>query len=387
MVNVCVTGIGLTSALGSNTEKVWQALLAGQSALMLRQPFFDLGVYPLGLIGKTPEALPPLLLSTVAQALEDANLQRPQSDCGVVVGSSRSHQADWERLGHQTQGHLQGDLGELSTLWKPPWLATLPHMPAIATAQYLQSTGPLLAPMAACATGLWSIIQGYDLIRSGHCDRVVVGAVETPITPLTLVGFEKMGALAKTGCYPFDINRAGLVLGEAAAILVLEAESVAIARKSPNYGHILGFGATADGHHVSAPDPQRTGGITAIIQCLQRSDIEPEAVDYIHAHGTSTRLNDQNEADLIAQCFPHRPAVSSTKGATGHTLGASGALGLAFCLLAMRDRVLPPCTGLRSPAFDLNFVRRAQTADINTALCMSFGFGGQNVVVAVRGNA
>lgn len=383
MTNVCVTGIGLISALGSTTETSWKALLAGKSAIALRHPFLDLGVYPLGLIDKAPAALPPLLLNAVAQAIDDASLPLPQTHCGVVVGSSRSHQADWENLSLEWRRRLGMGLKHPEEFWTPPWLTTLPHMPAIATARYLQSTGPLLAPMAACATGLWSVIQGYELIRDGYCDRIVVGAVETPITPLTLVGFEKMGALAKTGCYPFDVDREGLVLGEAAAILVLEAESVAIARQAPNYGYILGFGATADGHHVSAPDPQRTGGMTAITQCLERSGLQSEAVDYIHAHGTSTCLNDQNEAALIAQCFPHRPAVSSTKGATGHTLGASGVLGLAFCLLAMRDRLLPPCTGLRSPAFDLNFVPMAQHAEIKTALCMGFGFGGQNVLIAV----
>lgn len=364
----------------------WRNLLLGKSALGLRQPFLALGIYPLGMIDKIPAALLPLLTQAVEQALADAKLPMPQLSCGVVVGSSRSHQTDWEQLSRQARNPIAPMLETGQMDWMPPWLSTLPHMPAIATARYLQSQGPVLAPMAACATGLWSLIQGYELIRSGQCDRVIVGAVETPITPLTLAGFDKMGALAKTGCYPFDVDREGLVLGEAAAILVLESESVARLRRVPIYGYILGFGATADGHHVSAPNPDRQGGMTAIRQCLQRSHLLPEAVDYIHAHGTSTHLNDQNEAVLIDQCFPHRPPVSSTKGATGHTLGASGALGLVFCLLAMRDRLLPPCTGLRSPAFDLNFVQTVRPADIAVALCMSFGFGGQNVVVALARN-
>lgn len=377
MSKVCVTGIGLVSALG-HTGRTWEALLAGTTAIALGQPFRELGVYPLARLGKYSAEIEPLVLEATAQAVQDA-ATLPQEDWGVVIGSSRGHQGAWERL----RGNLPNLLHADQKSTGPGWMATLPHMPAIAVARYLQATGPLLAPMAACATGLWSIIQGCELIWNNRCDRVVVGAVEAPITPLTLAGFERMGALAQTGCYPFDHHREGLVLGEAAAVLVLEAEPIAIARRAKVYGTILGFGATADGHHVSAPDPSRSAGVAAIRQCLVRSGIEKGAVDYIHAHGTSTQLNDQNEAELIQRCFPHGPAVSSTKGATGHTLGASGALGAAFCLLALRNRRLPPCVGLRSPAFDLNFVQAARQQESRHVLCLSFGFGGQNVVLAM----
>ncbi|ASC73617.1 3-oxoacyl-[acyl-carrier-protein] synthase 2 [Halomicronema hongdechloris C2206] len=188
--------------------------------------------------------------------------------------------------------------------------------------------------MAACATGLWCLAHGYEWIRTGRCDRILAGAVEAPITPLTLAGFEKMGALAQHGCYPFDSQRQGLVLGEGAAMLVLESAEVAQRRQAPIYGQLLGVGITADGYHVSAPDPAQRSRHTALATCLQRSQLCPDQVDWIHAHGTSTRLNDQTEAQLLQQCFPHRPAITSTKGATGHTLGASGAIGVALSLLA-----------------------------------------------------
>ncbi len=165
---------------------------------------------------------------------------------------------------------------------------------------------------------------------------------------------------------------------------MLEAESVAQARSTRTYGRILGTGLTADANHISAPDvASPRGGLAAIKTCLARSRLRPDEVSVIHAHGTSTRLNDTYESALIQHSFPPAVWVTGSKGATGHTLGASGAMGAAVCLLALKEQKLPPCTGVRSPAFDLNFVRQARTANVSTALCLSFGFGGQNAVIAL----
>ncbi len=237
--------------------------------------------------------------------------------------------------------------------------------------------------MAACATGLWSLAQGFELIQTG-CQRVLAGAVEAPITPLTLAGFDRMGALAQTGAYPFDRDREGLVLGEGGTVLVLESAALAMARGAKIYGQILGFGLTADAYHVSAPQPDSPAAIAAVQHCLDRSGLGPDDIDYIHAHGTATQLNDRHEAHLIQRLFPQGVPVSSTKGATGHTIGASGALGAAFCLLAMRDGLLPPCVGLRQPEFELDLISTARPASVRHALCLSFGFGGQNAVLALR---
>jgi 3-oxoacyl-[acyl-carrier-protein] synthase II len=236
--------------------------------------------------------------------------------------------------------------------------------------------------MAACATGLWSIAQGFELIRTGQYERVLAGAVEAPITPLTLAGFAQMGALAKTGAYPFDRHREGLVLGEGGAILVLEASTLAAQRGATVYGRILGAGLTADGYHVSKPEPGGRAAIAAVKQCLQRSQLDAAEIGYIHAHGTATALNDRNEAHLIQALFPQDVPVSSTKGATGHTIGASGAIGAAFCLMALKHQVLPPCVGLKQPDFALNFVTQPLPSASQTALCLSFGFGGQNAAIA-----
>ena len=374
-MDVVVTGIGLASALG-NLEASWKGLVEARSSIRLYQPFLDLEPKPLALISHQPAELEPLTQQVVLEAIQDAGLALPLSDCGVVVGSSRGNQAAWEKL--SCQSCLEDESTQLRS-----WLKTLPNAAAIAAANLLQTCAPVLSPMAACATGIWAIAQGYELIQSGQCQRVIAGAVEAAITPLTLIGFDRMGALAKTGCYPFDVDREGLVLGEGGAVLVLESAALANDRGARIYGQVLGFGLTADGHHVSAPEPESKAAIAAVRQCFQRSKLLPQDIDYIHAHGTSTRLNDRNEAHLIQQLFPLGVPVSSTKGATGHTLGASGALGTAFCLKALQQQTLPPCVGLKSPEFDLDFVRSARSTPVQTSLCFSFGFGGQNAVIAL----
>ena len=374
-MDVVVTGIGLASALG-NLEASWNGLLEARSGIQLYQPFLDLEPKPLALINSQPAKLVSLTQQVVLEALQDAGLSLPLSNCGVVIGSSRGNQAEWEKLSRQP--YLEAG----STILEN-WLKALPNAAAIAAANILQTCAPVLSPMAACATGIWAIAQGYELIQSGQCQRVIVGAVEAAVTPLTLIGFDRMGALAKTGCYPFDVGREGLVLGEGGAVLVLESAALAHDRGAKTYGRVLGFGLTADGHHVSAPEPESKAAIAAVWQCLKRSKLLPQEIDYIHAHGTSTQLNDRNEAHLIQQLFPWGVPVSSTKGATGHTIGASGALGAAFCLMALQHQTLPPCVGLKSSEFDLDFVRVARSTAAKNALCLSFGFGGQNAVIAL----
>jgi len=369
-MDVVVTGIGLMSALG-DLATTWAGLLAGQSGIQMGQPFPDLPPYPLALVGHSPTSLERLLRPAVTAALKDAALEVPLVSAGVVIGSSRGQQTQLEPLARQ--GIPDGS----------SWCQAILPRGAIATAQMIGSTGVVLAPMAACATGIWAIAQGYELLQQGCCQRVIVGAVEAPITPLTLTGFQQMGTLAQTGAYPFDCHRQGLVLGEGAAVFILESAPQAQERRAKSYGRILGFGLTNDAHHISTPDPKARGAIAALRQCLARSDLQAQDIGYIHAHGTGTHLNDQQEARLIQTQFPPEIWVSSTKGATGHTLGASGALGVAFCLLALQEQVLPPSVGLTAPGFDLNLVRRATPHPLHHTLCFSFGFGGQNAILAL----
>ena len=380
--DVVVTGLALQTALGKTAEENWTRLMAGESAIALRQPFLDLAPSPLAMVGKHPIRLGELTERLALAAWEDAGLvpakadasQTAVQDCGVVVGSSRSHLQQWEVMALQQRrspGKVQGD-----------WLGALAHGPALQVASAVGAIGPLLAPMAACATGVWTIAQAADLIRNGQCNRAIAGAVESPITQLTLTGFRKMGALASTGCYPFDISREGFVLGEGGALIVLESAEVAANRGAKIYGQVLGTGITNDSHHISSFDPSYGMGQRAVELCLKRSGLSAREIDAVHTHGTSTAQNDRMEASLIRQIVPHA-AVMASKGATGHTLGASGAVIVALGLMSLARQQLVPCVGLRTTDFDLNFVHCQQAARLNNLLCFSFGFGGQNAILAL----
>ncbi|MBW3587714.1 MAG: beta-ketoacyl-ACP synthase [Cyanobacteria bacterium 0813] len=393
-MDVVVTGIGLVSGLG-NLETGWKRLLSGESGIARHQPFLELERRPLALIGEKPADLITLIRQVLADALQDANLTLPLPDCGIVIGSSRGFQANLEQLaregrGKKEEGKRKREEGrELPIpdyqipITDSQFVNFLPHMGAMAAARAIGSTGPVLAPMAACATGIWSIARAVDLIRTGECQRAIAGAVEAPITPLTLAGFNRMGALANTGCYPFDENREGFVLGEGGALFVLESAQLARRRGAKIYGRVSGFGLTNDACHANAPALGGESAIAAVNQCLKLSNLGAVDIDFIHAHGTATELNDRHEALLIEKLFHQGVAVSSTKGATGHTLGASGALGAAFCLMSIKYQMLPPCAGMKKPGFELDFVRCARSAIVRNAVCLSFGFGGQNAAIVL----
>ncbi|MEG4588660.1 beta-ketoacyl-ACP synthase [Microcoleus sp. MOSTC5] len=393
-MDVVVTGIGLVSGLGT-LETGWKRLLSGESGIARHQPFLELERRPLALMGKKPADLITLIRQVLADALQDANLTLPLPDCGIAIGSSRGFQANLELLaregrGKKEEGRRKKEEGrELPiTDYQLPitdsqFVNFLPHMGAIAAARAIGSTGPVLAPMAACATGIWSIARAVDLIRTGECQRAIAGAVEAPITPLTVAGFSRMGALANAGCYPFDENREGFVLGEGGALFVLESAELASRRGAKIYGRISGFGLTNDACNATAPALGGKSAIAAVNQCLKHSNLAAVDIDFIHAHGTATELNDRHEALLIEKLFHRGVAVSSTKGATGHTLGASGALGVAFCLMSIKYQMLPPCVGMKKPGFELDFVRCARSAIVRNAVCLSFGFGGQNAAIVL----
>jgi 3-oxoacyl-(acyl-carrier-protein) synthase len=378
-MQVVVTGIGLISALG-NLETTWKQLLSGQSGIFPHQPFPELPTKPLALIHNIPSHPTELLEKAIADALIMANLTPPLLDCGVVIGSSRGYQGKLEQLAG-FYPLLMG--GEDEGINFSKFVDYLPFNVALNAAKKIGSTGIILSPMAACSTGIWAIAQGFELIKTKQCQRVIVGAVEAPITPLTLAGFEQMGALANTGCYPFDRDRQGFVLGEGAAILILESEDLAQQRNAKIYGKILGFGLTADACYGNKPDLVGKSAIAAIQTCLKNSNLSSDKIDYIHTHGTATKLNDYYEVKLIKQLFPQGVPVSSTKGATGHTLGASGALAVAFCLMTLNYQLLPPCVGLKTPEFDLDFVRLVRSSIVKNILCFSFGFGGQNAIISL----
>ena len=367
-MSVVVTGIGCQTALG-DLDETWRRLLLGESGIQNHQPFPSFPAFPLAMIRHQPLSLADLVIPLVQAACIDAQLTLPLRNCVVVIGSSRGNQARLEQV--------------LSNLVAIHWLDLLPNYAAIAAAQWIGTTAEVHSPMAACATGIMAIAQGFQLLQANLCDRVIVGAIDAPISPLTLAGFRRMGALAKTGCYPFDKRREGFVLGEGGAVMVLERLAAARARGAKIYGEILGAGATADAFHLSAPEPTGAMARVAIQRCLVQSQRNASEIDYVQAHGTATQLNDAREAQLI-QSFLSMAAVSSSKGAIGHTLGGSGAIGVALCLKALQTQILPPSVGLHQPDYpQIDWVRSARHQKIKTALCLSFGFGGQNAAIAL----
>lgn len=371
MVKVVVTGISILSSLGE-TEATWQGVINGESGIKFEQPFDYFPPLPLALINSHPAFMGDVTSILIRDLLDRSNLELPLTDTGIVIGSSRGCQGDWENF-----------LSSEKYRFSPPWLDTLPCQPSRMVANFIQSSSIVLAPANACATGLVAIAQGYELIKQKRCERVIVGAVETPITPLTITGFRQMKALSDIGCDPFGKARNGFVLGEGGAMLLLETEALAKSRRAKIYGHILGWAMSCDAQAITAPEKEGYQGIRSIEQCLQRSKIHPEEIDYIHGHGTGTILNDQREAQIISYLFPHHPKVSSTKGATGHTLGASGAIATALSLLSLDRQILLPNTRLSPSEFELNFCTQSHKHPLNKMLCFSFGFGGQNAVISL----
>ncbi len=375
-----VTGIGLQTCFGDR-QQTWAKLLQGKTGIRDHQPFIGLPPRPLARLSPRFAQFETVIPSLVTAALEDAGLTDADSltreqtlSWGVVVGSSRGCQKHWEQWLTDPEQKI-------------PWLQTFPYQAANLTARCLPIVDLVKAPMAACATGLWAIAEGVQLIHQGRCQQVIAGAVEMPITPLTLAGFERMGALATSGCYPFDQQREGLALGEGGVLLVLEKRSRAQQRGIDIYGEIAGWGFTCDAFHRSTPDPSLHTAQTAVTKALKSAPFMTSRVDFIHPHGTGTVLNDQREAALIQSLFPADIPITTSKGAIGHTLGASGAIATALSLLTIRSGKIPPCIGLITPAFDLNFAgvtTPGAMGELQTGLVFCFGFGGQNAVIGIR---
>ncbi len=376
---VVVTGIGMTTAIAEDRENTWQQILQGSSGIkfdyQLQLPIARIDYLPSfndhsKLL--TQSRAQSLIQKSVLEAIADADLQVLLPNCGVVIGSSRSNQRELELLLNNPDKKLIQDF------WQYYQSANLSSQ----IASLLQTQAPVLAPMAACATANWAIAQAYELIRSGHCDLAIAGSTDSAITPLTIAGFQKIGVLAQTGVHPFSDEREGFALGEGAAVLVLESLKSAKQRGSQIYGRVLGWGITNDAYHATSPNPDNQMAAIAIKDCLERSQITANEVGYINVHGTATKLNDAREADLINQFFPNS-LTSATKGATGHTLGATGMIEAAFCLLALRDRILPPTVGMKTPAFKIPMIQHTEISpNLEYALNFSFGFGGQNAIVA-----
>jgi beta-ketoacyl-acyl-carrier-protein synthase II len=256
--------------------------------------------------------------------------------------------------------------------------------------------GPSIAAVSACASGIDAIGMGWLMLRAGVVDMAVVGASEASITDIGVATFDRMGAMSRRNedfsntPQPFDLHRDGLVMGEGAAVLILEREGGARARGAQIYGEIAGYASTVDAFHITAPREDGAGGAQAIQEALKSANMDPGEVDYVNAHGTATKLNDGAETQAIKTALGARAydaAVSSTKSMTGHMMGATGALETIFCVQAICEDVVPPTIHYQTPdpECDLDIVpNQAQERQVRAAVNNAFGFGGHNAVVILR---
>jgi 3-oxoacyl-(acyl-carrier-protein) synthase len=255
--------------------------------------------------------------------------------------------------------------------------------------------GPSFSVASACASGADGIGMAWMMLRAGMVDVVLAGAAEATVTPTGIAAFDRIGAMSRREDYsmtpqPFDKNRDGLVMGEGAAVLVLERESHARARGAEILAELAGYAATADAYHVTAPDEGGRGGAAAIRKALEVAGVALDEVGYINAHGTATPLNDVAETRAIKSAFgalAYSIPVSSTKSMTGHMMGATGALEAIFCVQAVREGILPPTIHYQTPdpECDLDYIpNQAREKKIEVAISNAFGFGGHNAVLVIR---
>ena len=399
---VVVTGLGAITPLGDDVPTTWNAVLEGVSGVdRIRR--FDPSDLKTQFAAEVKDFDPTKFMSAREARKVDRFTQFAQVAAGEAVADSG---LDMESEDPSQVGVLVGSAvgGIISLLEQAEMMRqygarrvspfTIPALMVNAAAGQVAITfglqGPNLAVATACATGSHAIGEAAAIVGRGDAQVMLAGGSEAGIVPVAIAGFNVMGALStrnedpQGACRPFEADRGGFVIGEGSAMMVLESLEHAQARGARIYGEVLGYGATADAFHITAPAQDGKGAALAMEKALQRAAISPESVDYINAHGTGTLLNDASETAAIKMVFgdhAYKLAVSSTKSMTGHLLGAAGAIEAIFCLLAMRDQTLPPTINYVTPdpALDLDYVPNvARRRAVNMALSNSFGFGGHN---------
>jgi 3-oxoacyl-[acyl-carrier-protein] synthase II len=405
---VVVTGIGSVTPLGNSVEETWAALLAGRSGA---GPIthFDAAAYTTLFACELKEFDP-------TQWIDRKQARRMDRFAQMVVAAARQAEADAgldiakepERIGVSVAtgiGGLKAYQDCYDTLrdrgpdrvnpFSIP--AIIPNMGAAWVSMQLGTKGPLSSQCTACAASNMAIGESVDAIRLGRAEVMLAGGTEAPITEVGIAGFGAMRALSRrnedpeAASRPFDAGRDGFVMGEAGAILVLEDLEHARARGAKVYAEILGYGLSSDASHITEPDPTGENPARAMRNAFADAGIELDEIDYINAHGTSTPLGDASETRVIKLALGEENArktpVSSTKGATGHCLGAAGAVEAIFTVLSTRDGKLPPTINYEDPdpTCDLDYIpNEARDADVRIAVSNSFGFGGHNASIVVR---
>jgi 3-oxoacyl-[acyl-carrier-protein] synthase II len=402
---VVVTGLGAVTPLGADVETTWTRLVAGESGA---GPItaFDTGEHSVRIACEADSFDP-------SNWLDKRNVRKLDRFTQFAVAAARMAEADSgldiasepDRVGASI-ATAQGGVASLAeccaqaeTLRIQPSLVTafMPNMAAGWVSMELGATGPVTAPCEACAASAMAIGDGYDAIRLGRAEVMLCGGSEAGVTPLAIAGFAAMRALSRRNddpsraSRPFDAERDGFVMGEGAAVLVLEELEHALARNAKVYAELAGYGVTSDAHHMTEPDPAGAGSARAIRLALADANIDPENVDYVNAHASSTPLGDASETAALKLALGEEKAratpISSLKGATGHCLGAAGAIEMCAAVLTVQRDLIPPTINYESPdaLCDLDYVPNvAREATVDVAISNSFGFGGHNAVIALR---
>jgi 3-oxoacyl-[acyl-carrier-protein] synthase II len=410
---VVVTGLGATSPVGGDVPSTWAALLAGKSGVnVLKQAWAEqlptqiaaeAAVDPTDVLERVKarrlDRSGQLAMVAALEAWADSGLTTDDPESSNAVASERLGVSIASGIGGvQTLLSSYDALNEKGPRRVSPLAIPMlmPNSPAANIGLTLRAKSGVHTPVSACASGNEAIAQGIDMIRLGRADVVVAGGTEAAIHPLPLAAFGQMMALSKRNddperaSRPWDKGRDGFVLGEGAAVLVLESEEHALARGAHVYAEVAGAGITADAHDIAQPDPVGAGAIRAMRMALAEAHMEPDEIVHINAHATSTPQGDLAEAGAIKEALGSaagQVVVTSTKSMTGHLLGAAGALESVATILALRDRLVPPTINLDDPedvGLDIATEQRTLPDGPIAGLNNSFGFGGHNVAIAFR---
>jgi 3-oxoacyl-[acyl-carrier-protein] synthase II len=396
---VLITGVGAVTPLGVGARELYEGWIARRTGIedgLGACGDFDPTEFMSTKEARRSDRFAQLAIAAAAQAVADAgwNAEEPPvdpADVGCVIGSGIGGMTTFEA---QCETLLERGPERVSALAIP---LIMGNAAAGLVAMRHRLQGPAFGVMSACASGSHAIGEAMRMISSGEVQAVVTGGAEATLTPLAKAAFAKMEATSPTGISrPFDARRDGFVMGEGAGVLVLESGELAKERGARVLGEVLGYAATADAHHLTAPEPTGRPAATAITRALRDADLTPEDINYINAHGTSTPLNDRSETEAIKLALGERAydvPVSSTKSAIGHLLGAAGAVEAIASVFALSERIAPPTLGYEEPdeGLDLDYVPdgpRPLVVNGNghgraIALSNSFGFGGHNAVLCL----
>ena len=407
MHRVVVTGLGVISPIGNDVEEFWKSLVEGRNGIE-RISRFDPSAFASQMAGevkdydssdvldrktaKRTDLFVQYGLSAAKQAMDNAGLDAGAVDhnrVGVIMGSGIGGIQTFE---DQHAMLVSRGPGRVSPFFIPMMIADM------AAGQISIATGARgvnYATVSACASGAHAIGEAFRVLQRGECDVMIAGGCEASVTPMALAGFCAMKALStrndapEKASRPFDAERDGFILGEGAGVTILERLEHAQNRGAPVLAELLGYGATADAYHITAPHPEGVGSAASMAAALRDASVDPGEVDYINAHGTSTPHNDKLETAAIKRVFGNRSAripISSTKSMTGHLLGAAAGVEFAAAVMALRNGIIPPTINYEhaDPECDLDYVpNEARKAEVKVAVKNSFGFGGHNVSLVV----